>query len=245
MPTTKTKPVSLQVPWNAPANIHTLITTSKGNFNPALHVEDDQAKVLAARRQLAQQLPTPPLWLNQTHSTKVMNWDRDAYLADIEADAAITTQKNKVCVVMTADCLPILLTNKSGDFVAAIHAGWRGLHTGIIAKTLDKLQRFARQEMLAFIGPAIGQECFEVGAEVRESFVTKAQENELFFSGSKNTGKFMANLRAIAGLELEKFGLNPANITNPNICTKCNTEWFYSYRANPQTGRMATLIWKD
>lgn len=244
MPTTKTKPLVLQATWNAPSNIHTLITTCSEEFNIALHVGADENIVLQNRAKLNQFLPSSPLWLNQTHSTTVIDWDNTEY-SIFDADASISTNSKKVCIVMTADCLPILLTNKHGDFVAAIHAGWRGLNDGIIANTINKLSQFNTSEMLAFIGPAINHECFEIGSEVRASFLEKNATDYQFFTPSSNPDKFMANLRGIAAQRLLEMGISIDNISNNAICTKCLPEWFFSYRANPETGRIATMIWRD
>lgn len=239
----KTKPLLLQANWNAPRNIQTRISTCSQDFNLALHVQDDPERVKFNREKLRALLPADPLWLNQTHSTTIIDWDAESEYQIHNADAAISCQKKSVCVVMTADCLPTLLTNTRGEFVAAIHAGWRGLNDGIIQQTLSKLAIFNPNEMLAFIGPAINQECFEIGTEVRESFINQDPTTIDFFIHSKNSGKFMADLRGIAAHKLIQAGLKITNISNSKICTRCHTEWFYSYRANPKTGRIASLIW--
>lgn len=244
MPTIKTKPIVLQPSWHAPRNVHAIITTCSEEFNLALHVGADERETLNNRQNLNKFLPTNPLWLNQTHSTEVIDWDNQEYSL-FDADASITTLNKKVCVVMTADCLPIILTNKSGEFVSAIHAGWRGLDNGIIKNTIDKLSKFKTSEMIAFIGPAINQECFEIGADVKESFISKNPNDDNFFTLSKNDNKFMANLRGIAEQRLSELGLLSSNIFNSSICTKCLSDWFFSYRKNPKTGRFATLIWLD
>ncbi len=243
MPTTKTKPILLQPAWKLPLNIKAVISTRSNQFNLATHVNDDPDNVIANRQLLRNYLPNEPFWLQQTHSDRVVKADFSQTMPD--ADASYTTQKGVICAVMTADCLPILLTNISGDFVAAIHAGWRGLNDGIIVKTIRKLPQFKPKEMLAFIGPAIDQECFEIGAEVRKSFLLNDINTAQFFNLSKNEGKYMANLRGIAEYKLLQAGLYPQNITNPAICTKCNHNWFFSYRENSNTGRMASLIWKE
>lgn len=240
---TKNKPLLLQANWNAPRNIQTRISTCNEDFNLALHVEDNPGRVSLNREKLQNMLPSAPLWLNQTHSTAVIDWDAESQYQIHNADASISRTKQAVCVVMTADCLPILLTNIRSEFVAAIHAGWRGLNDGIIQQTLAKLAQFSRDEMLAFIGPAIDQECFEIGGEVREHFTTQDPATAQFFIPSKNSGKFMADLRGIAEHKLIQAGLKPNNISNSKICTRCHTDWFYSYRANPKTGRIASLIW--
>lgn len=245
MPMTKINPQFLQANWGAPSNIKTLITTSTPEFNLASYV-GDHSQLVFARRELLQQItPTPPLWLQQTHGIRVINWDEQSYTSPPNADASLTTQAKKVCVVLTADCLPILLTNQNGDFVAAIHAGWRGLNNGIISATLAKLAPYATQQMLAFIGPAIGEECFEVDKDVRERFSQNDPHVTRYFTISPNGGgKYLANLREIAAHQLQLTGLTKPNIFNPNICTKCNQQWFYSHRAKPMTGRFATMIWK-
>lgn len=244
MPMIKTKPVLLQPSWHVPRNVHAIITTCCEDFNLALHVGADEQETLDNRQNLNTFLPSNPLWLNQTHSIEVINWDNREYSL-FNADASITTQNKKVCVVMTADCLPILLTNKRGEFVSAIHAGWRGLDNGIIKNTIDKLSKFEISETIAFIGPAINKECFEVGVEVKESFISKNSDDDKFFIQSKNDNKFMANLRDIAEQRLRESGLLSNNIYNNSICTKCLPEWFFSYRNSPKTGRFATLIWLD
>lgn len=244
MPMTKIKPLVLQPNWQIPSNVHALITTSSNEFNLALHVNDNAERVLANRARVLDYVPTAPLWLNQTHSTTVVNWDQQDYTV-IDADAAITRKHQKVCVVMTADCLPILLTNKNGSFVAAIHAGWRGLNNGIIQNTIKQLTVAEKEDIIAFIGPAINQECFEVGAEVREEFLNNNSYDKQFFISSTNTAKFMCNLRGIAEQRLLELGVQSKNIFNSQICTKCHPEWFFSYRQNSNTGRFATLIWLD
>ena len=245
MPTTKTKPILLQPAWKLPANVKAIISTRSNDFNLATHVNDDPDNVIANRQQLRNYLPSEPFWLQQTHSDRVVKSDIPPQQTTPDADASYTTQKGVVCAVMTADCLPILLTNTSGDFVAAIHAGWRGLNDDIITKTILELSQFTPKEMLAFIGPAIDQECFEIGAEVRESFLTKDHDTSTFFIPSINSSKFMADLRGIAEYKLKQSGLLAQNITNPKICTKCHHNWFFSYRENSNTGRMACLIWKE
>ncbi len=243
---TKTKqPVFLQANWHAPAHVKTLITTSINDFNLALHVGAPTEEVMHNREMLNQIVPNSPKWLNQTHSTNVINWDNKFDYIVLDADASITTKKNTVCVIMTADCLPILLTSRNGDFVSAIHAGWRGLNNGIIAKTLAELSEIAKEEILAFIGPAIDQECFEIGAEVREQFLSKDNSTEQYFQATANSDKFMGDLRGIAAYQLVNLGVQSSNIYNSKICTKCHNDWFYSYRANPKTGRIASLIWLE
>ena len=245
MPMIQNKPIALQANWSAPSNVRTLITTNSEDFNLALHVGAPQEQVMHNRAKLNQLLPDSPKWLNQTHSTNVINWDNELSYKAFDADASITTKKNTVCVVMTADCLPILLTSRGGDFVSAIHAGWRGLNDGIIAKTIAEIPNINRRDILAFIGPAIDQECFEIGAEVREQFLSKDSSTEQYFQNTANPDKFMGDLRGIAAHQLVNLGVKSSNIYNSKICTKCHADWFYSYRATPKTGRIASLIWLE
>ena len=164
--------------WPAPANIHALTTlrsggVSEGNFarfNLAAHVNDAEEHVLANRHLLksALSLINEPKWLNQTHTTKIVCADQLQTL--VEADASYTQEKQCVCVVLTADCLPILLCDAKGDSIAAIHGGWRGLLNGILENSLAKLPK---SRLMAWLGPAIGPQCFEVGAEVRAAFLAK------------------------------------------------------------------------
>lgn len=242
---TTNRPIFLQAIWNAPANIHTCITTSVNDFNIANHVNDDPLKVTNNRATLEKILPSTPFWLNQTHGTDVINLGTKQSSGTPNADAIYTNIANKVCVIMTADCLPILLTNKTGDFVAAIHAGWRGLINGIIEKTVLQLNINSPEQVLAFIGPAICQSCFEVDNTVFTEFKEKDLETCQHFMSGASPDKYQADLRKIAALKLVRLGLLEKNISNRDICTKCNPQWFYSYRANSQTGRIATLIWKD
>lgn len=244
MHTTINKPMFLQATWNAPANIHTCITTSVNNFNIASHVNDDPLKVANNRTKLDEILPASPLWLNQVHSTEVVQYSTSSSPVPT-ADAIYSEEVGKPCLVMTADCLPILLTNQNGDFVAAIHAGWRGLINGIIEKTIAQLSNYQAKQMVAFIGPAICQKCFEVDNIVFTEFKEKDPETCKYFILGASPDKYQADLRKIAELKLIRLGLLEKNISNRDICTKCNPQWFYSYRANPKTGRIATLIWKD
>lgn len=242
----------LHANWPAPAQVKTLITTrigghSKHNFaefNLALHVSDNNSTVAENRQQLDRYLPNSPYWLNQTHSNRVLNLDQYTYTAqDNDYDASFTRLKHQVAAVMTADCLPILLTDTQGSFVAAVHAGWRGLATNIIFNTIQHLH-MQTQTMLAYIGPAICQQHFEVGEEVLATFAKLNPANNQFFQ-SKPGHKFMCNLIGIAKLQLINLGLKAENIYLSQECTYCNSKLFYSYRKQNQTGRFASLIWLD
>ena len=169
------------------------------------------------------------------------------------ADASWTTQKGCVSIVMTADCLPLLITNKQGTLVSAIHAGWKGLHLGIVSKTIAAFLTKERgktkaEDLLVWIGPAISKKHFEVGQDVLNAFVEKKAWNRMFFTEVKgkekeSPQKYLANLVGLATKELNTLGINA--IYGGNLCSYSQHECFYSYRRSGQTGRMASLIWME
>lgn len=232
--------------WNAPKNVHAVMTTriegiSKSpfdTFNLATHVEDDLNMVLENRRFLKNvlNLPNEPFWLEQIHSNIVVEATSDLLLP--KADASFSTQKNMVCVVMTADCLPILLCSKDGKKIAAVHAGWRGLKDGIITKTVNELKT---KELIVWLGAAIGAERFEIGNEVREVFLAKSSHYSTAFK--KHDSQWVADIYQIARIELNYLGIT--NVFGGEFCTVSDSNRFYSYRRDKQTGRMASLIWRD
>ncbi|MDX1574114.1 MAG: peptidoglycan editing factor PgeF [Methylophaga sp.] len=233
--------------WPAPDNVKALVSTRLGGVSPAPydslnlgdHVGDLPENVATNRQLLTEkaELPDTPLWLRQTHSTKVI--DSQYWQAHIEADAIISTEINRVCAVMTADCLPVLLCDKQGQQVAAIHAGWRGLCDGIIEKTVAQLSG-APEDLLAWLGPAIGPAQFEVGAEVRDVFIAEAPEAINAFLPSK-IGYFLADIYTLARQRLHHCGIK--NSYGGDYCTVNQQELFFSYRRDGITGRMASLIW--
>jgi YfiH family protein len=215
---------------------------SKGthhSFNLATHVNDDINTVNFNRALLNQYLPKAPFWLNQTHSNDIVELPS----SKLNADACFTKEKNIVCVVQTADCLPVLVTNKKGTIVAAIHAGWRGLLNGVIEKTLYKMNLPAN-ELLVWLGPAISQNYFEVGNEVKNSFCEKHHEAKKAFQSALNQ-KWLANIYMLAKIRLHVFGVTHiygGSITN-DYCTYASQKDFFSFRRDGETGRMASLIW--
>lgn len=236
--------------WPAPSHIKAYTTLRSGGvskppfdqFNLATHVGDNEAHVLQNRKILKETLglPADPIWIEQTHSTIAINAHPDN--RECEADASFSNELNQVCVVLTADCLPILLCNKKGTYIAAIHAGWRGLANGIIESTLIELN-LPNEEWLAWLGPAIGPANFEVGDEVRSQFLLRHPEALYAFTPSSN-GRWLANLYALAKLSLLKQGIE--SIYGGQFCTYSDSKRFYSYRRDgTQTGRMASLIWID
>ncbi|HLX53564.1 MAG TPA: peptidoglycan editing factor PgeF [Aquella sp.] len=237
--------------WDAPDSVKSLITTRVGGvstapyntFNLGTHVGDELDSVLQNRQILEKHLPGKPFWLNQTHSDNLICLDNA--LPDTinlhNYDASFTCQKNKVCVVMSADCLPILLTDKKASFVAAVHAGWRGVENNIIGKTIHT-SGLQSANILAYIGPAICKNHFEVGQDVFDIFVHQNIDNRDFFSETGD-GKFYCDLTAIAKAQLLRLGLLEQNIYFSNMCTYCDKKLFFSHRRDGVTGRIASLIW--
>lgn len=235
--------------WDAPKNIKAVMTTRQGGFSSAPfdsmnlgdHVDDDWQIVAKNRASLKQRLnlPNEPLWLTQVHGLAIANADQH-YKGTVEADASVAHQSGSVCAIMTADCLPVLFCNQQGTAVAAAHAGWRGLHVGILEQTVKSLNCPAN-EVMAWFGVAIGAEYFEVGDEVREAFVSVQAEAEKAFVPSANAGKWLADIYLLARLRLQAIGVN--KISGGEYCSYKDKERFYSYRREAKTGRMASLIW--
>jgi copper oxidase (laccase) domain-containing protein len=272
--------------WPAPANIHAATTLRTGgvsqgtysSFNPAAHVNDDIDRVRQNRQIIREMLdlPAEPVWLDQIHSNRAVKAENPPYpplqkggRGDLQqADASFTNESGVVCVVMTADCLPLLVCSKDGEQVAAIHAGWRGLLAGVINNTVVAMQvplnppfskgetsqfrntdlspplckRGARGDLLVWLGPAIGPDCFEVGSEVRDAFLEKSVAFNNAFKAQSN-GKWLADIYQLARIELAALGIS--NVYGGTHCTFTEHERFYSYRRDAQTGRMATLIWRE
>jgi len=233
--------------WPAPSHIksmQTLRTGGKsegiyGSFNLATHVNDEINTVHLNRDLLNQYLPSSPYWLNQTHSVDVLKLPSPT----INGDASYTTEKNTVCVVQTADCLPLLVTNMDGTIVAAIHAGWRGLLNGVIENTIEKMN-ISPNELLVWLGPAISQKHFEVGFDVKNSFCQKHIEAEKAFRAISDQ-KWLADIYHLAKMRLEASGVTDiygGSVTD-DYCTFANEADYFSYRRDGETGRMASLIW--
>lgn len=233
--------------WPAPANVRALQTLRSGGCSPAPwdsfnlggHVGDSPVSVAANRARLRALLPAEPVWLNQVHGIAAVNADFSPKL--LEADAATAHQAGKVCVVMTADCLPVLFCDRAGTVVAAAHAGWRGLVAGVLEATVGKMGVPA-SELLAWLGPAIGPNCFEVGDEVRARFIEKNAKAALAFL-PQGHGKWLADIYALARQRLEAAGVS--SISGGDCCTFSDAARFFSYRRDGVTGRMASLIWLD
>lgn len=231
--------------WPAPANVHALQTTRNGgtslaaysSFNLGIHVGDNPLLVNRNRMQLASFMPSEPVWLNQVHGITVADAGDAGCLP--QADASVTTHPGAVCVVMTADCLPVLLCDDKGSVVGAAHAGWRGLCDGVIESTV-RAMKVPAPSLMAWLGPAIGPAAFEVGEEVRTAFLSKQPQASTAFIVSKN-GKWMADIYQLARMRLQALGI--IQISGGNLCTYSDAEKFYSYRRDGVTGRMGTFIW--
>jgi len=233
--------------WPAPANIHAATTLRHGGMslgayaglNLALHVGDNADKVRQNRQLIHEmlQLPAEPVWLEQIHSNRLIKAEQGALLQ--QADASYTSEPRVVCAVLTADCLPLLVCDANGSQVAAIHAGWRGLLAGIIGNTVTALQS---KDLMVWLGPAIGPDCFEVGTEVRDAFLVKSEAYTTAFKAQGN-GKWLADIYQLARVDLA--GLGITDVYGGHFCTVTEHERFYSYRRDKETGRMATLIWRE
>jgi YfiH family protein len=209
-------------------------------FNLARHVHDLPERVEQHRLQLQHdlKLERQPFWLNQTHSTTLLNLPEEANLRS--ADGSYTRALNWPCVVMTADCLPILFCNTSGSQVAAVHAGWQGLSNGIVSKVVATFADPA--SILVWMGPAIGPDAFEVGPDVLAAFdIDPSHVPQEFTPVNTKPNKWMGNLYALARKELA--GLGVTQVFGGEHCTLSDAEHFYSHRRDPQSGRMASLIW--
>lgn len=211
-----------------------------------LHVGDDAAVVLQNRSELCAllQLQQAPQWLEQIHGVKVVKAKGDGLVRT--ADGSYSNEVGQACVVMTADCLPILLCDRQGTQVAAIHCGWRSLAKGIVARALDKFSCPA-QQLMAYLGPAISQPHFEVGVDVLDAFFKAArslphsEEIAAAFKPAQRPLHFYADIYALARAELRALGIT--QIYGGGICTYAEAGRFYSYRRDKVTGRMASLIW--
>ena len=237
----------LQPDWPAPPGVFSLMTTREGgashspwaSFNLGDHVGDDPAHVAENRTRLRQKLPAEPGWLKQIHSATVIEVGSGA----IEADAAFTRQVGSVCAVLTADCLPVLFCDRAGSVVAAAHAGWRGLASGVLEATVAAMQ-VPPSEILVWMGAAIGPQAFEVGDEVRQAFIESHPDATTAFVPHPSSGdptKWLADIYQLARIRLNRVGVHA--IYGGGRCTFNEADRFFSYRREGVTGRMASLIW--
>ena len=244
--TTSTRFSPIIPDWPAPANVGSLVTTRAGGYSGGVfaslnlgdHVGDEAAAVAANRELVRQAIGAQPVWLNQVHGTRVV----EAMAVDgavPEADAAVAHRPGLACTVMTADCLPVLFCDDGGTVVAAAHAGWRGLLSGVLETTVMSM-KVPTETLMAWLGPAIGPTAFEVGGEVRDAFVGASPEAEIAFQAGA-TGKWLLDIYQLARQRLAGQGVT--RVYGGGKCTVTDSERFFSYRREGQTGRMAALVW--
>jgi hypothetical protein len=202
-------------------------------------VGDDPRRVERNRELLARRLklPGPPLWLHQVHGCTVV--EAAGSRAGCTADAAVAKGPGRVCAVLTADCLPVLMCDRGGTRVAAVHAGWRGLADGVIEAAAARLD-VRGPDLLVWLGPAIGPQAFEVGPEVRQVFVSQDPHAATAFRPG-HAGRWLADIYRLAQRRLRRRGVR--HVFGGGYCTVSDRERFFSYRRDGVTGRMASLIW--
>lgn len=231
--------------WPVPRRVRALITTRYGGascgayagFNLGERVGDDAGAVASNRRFLRQLLPDEPIWIRQVHGTRVI--EAEPHSLGEEADAAVARAPGRVCAVLTADCLPVLLADAQGAVVGIAHAGWRGLAAGVIESVVGAMG-VAPASLVAYLGPAIGAEAYEVGRDVFDAFVGADSDAEAAFA-SRGAGKFLADLNLLARQRLGRLGVE--SIHGGTWCTYSDAGRFYSHRRDCVTGRMASLVW--
>ncbi len=234
--------------WDAPPWIRAGTTTRLGgvsrppfdSLNLAQHVDDDPEAVRQNRRQLRElcSLPAEPLWLTQTHSNRII--EADTAEESMGGDASWTCRSGIVCAVLTADCVPLLLCDRAGTRIAAVHVGWRGLCRGIVENALHCLQP-SRHSLLAWLGPHICSHHYEVGDEVRDACLQLLPGADAAFRQNRN-GRWQCSLKTLIAGSLGEHGIA---VTSSGHCTFGESRRYYSYRQQKRTGRMASLIWMD
>lgn len=215
--------------------------TELAGFNLALHVQDDPLRVQQHRMALLEDFAECGVdkitWMTQTHSTICLTINDQIPFEALEGDGLVTQTKSHALMMMTADCLPIVLGNAEGTEVANLHAGWRGLANGIIENTIAEMTSKASW---AWMGAAISQPCFEVGVEVKQAFCNKYPELEISFEQGIADGKFQADLYAIARYILRQYGVQ--TVLGGDQCSYQQADQYFSYRRGAKTGRMATFV---
>jgi YfiH family protein len=228
------------------------IATAGGGLNLGVHVGDDPANVAFNRAIIKGRLPSEPAWLSQVHGTAVARADRIGRGEVPVADASIAAMPGAVCAIQTADCLPVLLTNRAGTVVGAAHAGWRSLAGGVLEATVDAMRAESGAEcgeIIAWLGPAIGPQEFEVGEDVLAAFVAgaggdpaaEAAVHSAFVARPGLPGKYLADIYSLARQALRRVGVT--DVSGGDLCTVTDASRFYSYRRDKVTGRQASLIW--
>lgn len=236
--------------WPAPPHVRAFFTTRAGgvstgsyaSFNLGAATNDDQASVNANRARLRVLLPQEPRWLKQVHGARVI--EADAAVDMPQADACFAQQRQTVCAILVADCLPILFCDRRGTLVAAAHAGWRGLAAGVIDNTVAAITRdgVRARDLLAWVGPGIGPNAFEVGEDVYHAYTHQDAGTKAAFRRHA-AGKWLADLPQLARRALARS--NVTHIYGDDLCTYTRSERFYSYRRDHLTGRMGAFIWRE
>lgn len=243
--------------WAIPSSTQAFCTTRLGGvskppfnqFNLGVNAGDEPADVLKNRAILSECLPSEPLWLKQVHGRLVsMPSSRESALnGPFEADASVTQTPGEVLAILAADCMPVLFTSIHGDIVGAAHAGWRGLSSGVLEQTVGAMRSLQpalqSRDILAWMGPAISQDAFEVGEDVLEAFSMSPQPilSKAFMPIKGRPGKYLANLYLLAQDRLRSVGVE--HISGGGFCTFHDSARFFSYRRDGITGRFASLIW--
>jgi polyphenol oxidase len=245
--------------WPAPPGVQALCSTRAGGvscgawqgLNLGARVGDDPRHVAANRALYGQRLGARPEFLDQVHGTRVLSLTA-AEADGAQADACTTTERGIACTIMVADCLPVLFTDRTGRRVAAAHAGWRGLAAGVLERTIECFDAEAEagagaERLLAWLGPCIGPDAFEVGDEVRAAFVAAAPEARDCFVAGAAPGKWMADLAGLARQRLRAAGLTAihGNDSSEAWCTVHNPLRFFSHRRDRVSGRFAASIWRS
>jgi YfiH family protein len=237
-------PAWIAADWPAPAGIRAFTTTRAGGvssgpwatLNLGMHCGDEPAHVQANRDRLGQYLPARPQWLRQIHG-RIVREHGGSVTAPEEGDALVAFAPGRVCAILTADCLPVFLCSDEGDRVAVAHAGWRGLAAGILPETVNALD-WESPRLMAWLGPAIGPQAYEVGADVEGTLA--GIEPAAF---RRHGNKWLLDLYRVARTQLQRAGVE--RVFGGDLCTFSDPERFYSYRRDGKTGRMASVIWLE
>ena len=237
--------------WPVPSNVRALTTTRNGGVSVGEYATlnlgrsrgDDPQACAENQRRLETFLPRKPIWLDQVHGVAVATFDRNtpATLRPV-ADAAVTCEPDVVCAILTADCLPVQFADRAGRAVGVAHAGWRGLAAGVLEATVIALRdlNVAADQLVAWLGPAIGPACFEVGEEVRDAFCAADRDAAIYFTPHL-PGKWHGDLHGLARQRLHRSGVT--HVSGGGFCTFRETARFFSYRRERESGRMATAVW--
>jgi YfiH family protein len=240
------RPIGFTPDWPAPKGVKAWVSErgpGPGRYrtlNLATHVGDEPATVAANRARLRADLglPADPTWLTQVHGVRVLDLDTEAVAA---ADGAVTARPGVVCAVLTADCLPVLLCDRNGERVGVAHAGWRGLLHGVLPAAVHALA-VPPERVLAWLGPAISQAAYEVGADVRDAYLAGVPGAAAHFVPNER-GRWQADLYGLARASLATAGVEA--VSGGGFCTFNEPERFFSHRREAPCGRMATLIWRE